>query len=80
MEWDPLGPGSKAWNAFDNAVEAYRSCQVKDRRRDALFRRYGNQRDQMVLYVKAEGGDVAAWCEALRGAVGARRGRGGLRA
>jgi hypothetical protein len=36
---DPIGPGTPAWNSFDNAVEAYRRARSHNRRIDDDYRR-----------------------------------------
>lgn len=44
--FDPIGPGTPAWNAADNAIAAYQEWQItRDKR---LYKRHWNQRRAMV--------------------------------
>jgi hypothetical protein len=47
---DPIGPGTPAWTAFDNALAAHREWrETHDKRR---YKRYWNQRSAMVTAMR----------------------------
>jgi len=64
---DPLGPGTPAWNAFDNALEAWQQLtkHPKPRSRLPIAKRYNNCRQYMLLCVVKHGGNPAEWSQAL---------------
>lgn len=69
--YDPIGPGTPAWNNFDNAVEAWQSIGAADwsrgsnRGKDPRYKRYHNCRQEMIRHVRKHNGDVEAWCKQL---------------
>ena len=63
---DPIGPGTAAWNAFDNALEAWRNTAIHDQRRDRSYKRFYNRRQHMIVNLRKHGGDVEGWCKTLR--------------
>jgi len=53
---DPLGPGSPAWEAFDQAVSFY----IEGKKAQG-----GACRARMRLEVKRHGGDIESWVSSL---------------
>lgn len=68
---DPLGPGTPAWNAFDNAIEAYYQAPPRGdpRWKGPAMKRYYNQRALLITALKREHASVSCineWLESLR--------------
>jgi len=63
---DPIGPGTAAWDAFDNAIEAFKNANVHDARKDRAYRRYANQRHYCRTLVLRHGGDWAQWASDMQ--------------
>ena len=60
MYRDPIGPGTKAWTAFDRALDTYM--------KEGRTKRFYNQRDYMRRELRANGEArkaIIQWCEDL---------------
>lgn len=74
---DPIGPGTPAWNAFDNALAAWAGARdgERDSRTSRLYHRYSNQRAAMITALRKAGADeetVCAWLADLRARIACR--------
>lgn len=69
MMKDPIGPGTKAWDSFDNAVDAYRVAKVHNSGLDKNYKRYSNCRALMIVELRRHVSEkiVQEWIAALRG-------------
>lgn len=68
---DPLGPGTRAWTCFDNALEAFRQAPPHGdlRWKGREMKRYYNQRSYMVAALRKEHASescIAEWLESLK--------------
>lgn len=66
--YDPVGPGTPAWDAFDKAVDAFlRTPGGSHNQGHAAYRQYKNYRDYMIAQLRANRvPDVRPWTDCLR--------------
>lgn len=67
---DPIGPGTPAWNHFDNALLAYRQAPPRGaaRWKGPAMKRYYNQRAALITALKREHAShscIIEWLESL---------------
>lgn len=68
---DPLGPGTPAWDAFDEALAAFRRAPPRGNARwkSPYMKRYYNQRDRLIQCLNREHASeacIAEWLASLK--------------